>query len=311
MKRRRKQQTGEKDDNTEETHHSEDRVRHPARASLSHDSRNDSSSHHQPRAAASGSMAASASLSSSSVAGTLPDSGQDQPWELEHRRKASRKSSMRHQARKRIETEHLAELQAKLETINTQLREENESLRALIKRLREPENSNPVQANSTSTRPMALNTAATTGQLNVEQQRSTNDLLSLLQRPSQYNVLDQRQPVLPGVSAAATPSRPTTMEQTRSLQLALIQQRFNSMPLAYQQDQHLYFPLVQELHLATLQPGSLPYIAGGLSSRRILPSILDLPNNNYGMLHQQAAFGARMSPEDEEEDSKPKSQDRG
>ena len=210
---------------------------------------------------------------------------------------------MRHQARKRIETEHLAELRDKLETINSQLREENESLRALINRLREQESVYPVQANSSSTPPM--NTAAARGQLDVDQQNLTTDLLALLQGPSQYNVVGHRQPVLPGVSAPPPP-HPTAIAQ--SLRLALMQQRLNSMPLAYQHDQHLFFPLVQELHLASLQPGPLPYAVAGLSSRRI-PSLLNLPHT-YNIRNQQGAFGAPMTSEDEDEDTKPKGQDR-
>lgn len=62
--------------------------------------------------------------------------GLDQ-WELEHKREASRLSSMRCQQRKRRRVEHLKESQDQLRVLNQSLMEQNESLRTAIALVRQ------------------------------------------------------------------------------------------------------------------------------------------------------------------------------
>ena len=183
MKRQRQKSTEGKDIELEETEHDTDHRAESAgqsrgwslASSPSHRTTTDVSPTRQNK------LTASVSVSLSSA------SGQEQLLELEHKRKSSRLSSMRHQTRKRIEMEHLMELQANLRSINARLRHENQSLRNLVQQFREVVSIKAAQEVSTNNprsaqaNPAAHQPSNTAGLSNADPKPFINNVMSLFE----------------------------------------------------------------------------------------------------------------------------------
>lgn len=212
--------------------------------------------------------------------------------ELECKRRSSRMSSMRHQARKKIEIEHLIEIQNKLQEMNSRLREENKILRNFVEQLRERaptlQTTSPVQTGNASY---------------FDQQPFSNDLLSLFQHlndtpqvssQNQGQMSSTLRPSLP----PALPSQQTLPQLTpsqRALQSQLLLQAQTEMPRHQQQDQYRLNPISLTTNaLNTGATSAQPYGAQSSESQRMQASLNVL--NNYSFWQEQGAFGLQMPP---------------